>query len=222
MGSEWVIFFSAFFIVLAIVASLFALRTIRKERQKRENQPIETLPAMFLGTNYPFDSQSSQETKGDIVTFRLNDQRIMSFKVKPSVKQLYQKGESGHLSFQGPEFVAFIVTGKNQDPEADSSFVSKEPEASGVMVYGEARGLGLSIPSLKPLHFSQQDLQRLIDDLKEDDSDWFLVIQNDRGESLQIERENDLIRKCTLWKEGVESATELSHKDLTRQVRQLF
>jgi len=191
---------------LGIVASVIVM--VVKRRRKQKNEPILTVPATFIGAhsevrylNENYSSQTVIETAANRSTsyyakFRLTSNKKMVFSVKKKVALSYNDGDTGHLTYQGNRFTSFIVTGKETLPR-ETYFSSRIRNHPWCFLYGEAKSLNININSDKAQKCDQEDLKRLIADLPEDKSDWFFVIENERGDQLQLEREATMKVLCT-------------------------
>jgi hypothetical protein len=219
-------------IMISVGAIVLAIVIMNRNRRADSARPIETIPAMFLETTSEhryLNDQSSKmvvdRSKSGIVEhyviFKMNTDKKIAFKVKRNIALAYRKGETGHLTFQGSRFIAFVATGKEM--LVDENFFSMRKRLPPlVWLYGEAREIGLSIPSDNPFQSDQMDLQKLVKDLEDDDSDWFFVITNRHNDLLQVERKGQDEVQCTYRKNGNESIIQCQRFELGGMVGKLF
>jgi hypothetical protein len=221
------------FIMISVGAIALAILVMNRNRRAYSTRPVETLPAVFLGADserrYLNDKQSPKtfintSVNGiaeQFVTFKLNTGKLMAFKVRRNIALAYHEGEKGHLTFQGGRFIAFVATGI-ETLDDDNFFPNRKRIPPFVWVYGEAREIGLSIPSDNPFQSDRMDLQKLVKDLEDDKSDWFLVIKNAQNELLQVERKGQDEVQCTYRNNGNESISQCHRDEWGGMVGKLF
>lgn len=219
------------FIFIGIIAGIIGFLVMRKNQINQKNSPIERASVVVIGnyTESRVVGENFQQTvdtakgftdKSYYVRFKTKTRKVLSFKVKPKEWSKYHEGDQGILTYQGYKILSFEP--KNVGIKDIQYFDRAKKEGVTGWIYGEAQGLDLNISSSDPKLFDIKDLELFIKDIKNDESDWFFTIKNDRGIERQFEREgktkiretalmndassvypmSELLKKIKAWLEG--------------------
>lgn len=187
------------FIFVGLIAGVIGFLVMQKNQRNQKNSPIERASVIVIG-NYAesrlvgenfqqtVDSARGFTDKSYYVRFRTKTRKILSFKVRPKEWYKYHEGDQGILTYQGYKIISFEA--KNVGIKDLAYFDRSKKEGKTGWIYGEATGLDLSIPSTEPKLFDIKDLELFIKDVKNDESDWFFTIKNDKGVEKQFERDS--------------------------------
>ncbi|TNF09893.1 MAG: DUF2500 family protein, partial [Bacillota bacterium] len=201
------------FIFVGLIAGFIGFLVMRKNQVNQKNSPIEQTAVVVIG-NYTESrvlGENFQQTvdtvrgftdKSYYVRFKTKTRKILSFKVKPKAWYKYHEGDQGILTYQGYKILKFEP--KNLGIKDINYFDRTNKEGVTGWIYGESKGLDISIPSSEAKLFDTKDLELFIKDIKNDESDWFFTIKNYNGEERQYEREGKTrIRETKLLNDDV-------------------
>ncbi|MBU1143774.1 MAG: DUF2500 domain-containing protein [Firmicutes bacterium] len=186
------------FIFVGIIAGVIGFLVMRKNQVNQKNSPIEQTAVVVIGnyTESRIVGENFQQTvdtvrgftdKSYYVRFRTKTRKVLSFKVKPKAWYKYHEGDQGILTYQGYKILSFEP--KQLGIKDIHYFDCVKKEGITGWIYGEAQGLDLSISSSDAKLFDMRDLELFIKDIKNDESDWFFTIKNNKGDERQYEKE---------------------------------
>ncbi|RJX24592.1 MAG: DUF2500 family protein [Acholeplasma sp.] len=219
------------FIFVGLIAGIIGFLVMRKNQVNQKNSPIERASVVVLG-NYAesrmvnenfqqtVDTAQAFTDKSYYVRFKTKTKKILSFQVKKKDWLKYHEGDQGILTYQGYKIIDFEP--KNVGIKDINYFDRVKKEGKTGWIYGEAQALDLHISSSEPKLFDIKDLELFIKDVKNDESDWFFTIKNNKGIERQYEREgktriretklindesmtypmNELLKNIKVWIEG--------------------
>lgn len=186
------------FIFVGIIGGTIGFLVMRKNQVNQKNSPIERVSVVVIGnfTESRVVGENFQQTvdtargftdKSYYVRFKTKTKKVLSFKVKPKEWYKYHEGDQGILTYQGYKIISFEP--KDVGIKEIQYFDRTKKEGKTGWIYGEAQALDLHIASDEPKLFDMKDLELFIKDVKNDPSDWFFTIKNDKGIERQYERE---------------------------------
>jgi hypothetical protein len=205
-----IVIIATVFVIIGIITGVIALAVVLKNKKVQRLAPVETVTATVLGafsqidqsnqnyTSGTVDSTGANETKEYSVAFSLTDGQKMTFRMKKKAALALHDGDRGQLTFKGYKFIDFVVTEKTNMKVKLPFFVKGINKMSSVKFYGESKHLGVAVASRQAIDCDLSDIQRLIQRLPEDKTDWFFVLKRKDGTKLQAEKESDGQIKCTI------------------------
>lgn len=187
------------FVFIGLIAVFVVFFVMQSNQKKQKNAPVERVQvkvgsayteSKVMNQNFTSDSVDSAggyEQKGYYIQFRTKQNKKLTFRLKKKDWLKYHDGDEGMLTYQGYKIISFEPMTTMVE---DGYFMQNKTENSSRFIYGEAQGLGFSVSSTAPVKFELAELKRFIQDLKDDQSDWFFTIKT-RSELRQFEKESD-------------------------------
>ena len=187
------------FVFIGLIAVFVGFFVMQSNQKKQKNTPVERVQvkvgsayteSKVMNQNFTsssVDSAGGYEQKGYYIQFRTKQNKKLTFRLKKKDWLKYHDGDEGMLTYQGYKIISFEPMTTMVE---DGYFMQNKTENSSRFIYGEAQGLGFSVPSTAPVKFELAELKRFIQDLKDDQSDWFFTIKT-RSELRQFEKESD-------------------------------
>lgn len=187
------------FVFIGLIAVFVGFFVMQSNQKKQKNAPIERVQvkvgsayteSKVMNQNFTsgsVDSAGGYEQKGYYVQFRTKQNKKLTFRLKKKDWLKYHDGDEGMLTYQGYKIITFEPMTITVE---DGYFMQNKPDNTTRFIYGEAQGLGFSASSTVPVKFELAELKRFIQDLKDDQSDWFFTIKT-RSELRQYEKESD-------------------------------
>lgn len=179
--------FVAVFIVMkmgnkgtVVTTQATVIRTYTDERYVNENFTSRTV-----------DSSSNNFVKSYMVEFRIKGGKSVYLKSKKKVWLQIHDGDKGELVYRNQKMIGFIP--KEKVIIIDDEIMTTKEKKIGLicMIYGEAKDSEFCYESNQQLEVNLLDVKKLIKQLKYDETDWFFVLSNEKGDQLQIERAPD-------------------------------
>ncbi len=187
------------FVFIGLIAVFVGFFVMQNNQKKQKNAPVERVQikvgsvyteSKVMNQNFTsgsVDSAGGYEQKGYYIQFRTKQNKKLTFRLKKKDWLKYHDGDEGMLTYQGYKIISFEPMTTMVE---DGYFMQNKTENSSRFIYGEAQGLGFSVSSTAPVKFELAELKRFIQDLKDDQSDWFFTIKT-RSELRQFEKESD-------------------------------
>lgn len=187
------------FVFIGLIAVFVGFFVMQSNQKKQKNAPVERVQvkvgsayteSKVMNQNFTsgsVDSAGGYEQKGYYIQFRTKQNKKLTFRLKKKDWLKYHDGDEGMLTYQGYKIISFEPMTTMVE---DGYFMQNKTENSSRFIYGEAQGLGFSVSSTAPVKFELAELKRFIQDLKDDQSDWFFTIKT-RSELRQFEKESD-------------------------------
>lgn len=187
------------FVFIGLIAVFVGFFVMQSNQKKQKNTPVERVQvkvgsayteSKVMNQNFTsgsVDSAGGYEQKGYYIQFRTKQNKKLTFRLKKKDWLKYHDGDEGMLTYQGYKIINFEPMTTMVE---DGYFMQNKTENSSRFIYGEAQGLGFSVSSTAPVKFELAELKRFIQDLKDDQSDWFFTIKT-RSELRQFEKESD-------------------------------
>lgn len=187
------------FVFIGLIAVFVGFFVMQSNQKKLKNTPVERVQvkvgsayteSKVMNQNFTsgsVDSAGGYEQKGYYIQFRTKQNKKLTFRLKKKDWLKYHDGDEGMLTYQGYKIISFEPMTTMVE---DGYFMQNKTENSSRFIYGEAQGLGFSVSSTAPVKFELAELKRFIQDLKDDQSDWFFTIKT-RSELRQFEKESD-------------------------------
>ncbi|MCV2231326.1 DUF2500 domain-containing protein [Acholeplasma manati] len=187
------------FVFIGLIAVFVGFFVMQSNQKKQKNAPVERVQvkvgsayteSKVMNQNFTsgsVDSAGGYEQKGYYIQFRTKQNKKLTFRLKKKDWLKYHDGDEGMLTYQGYKIIGFEPITSTIE---DGYFMHNKPENTTRFIYGEAQGLGFSVSSTAPVKFELAELKRFIQDLKDDQSDWFFTIKT-RSELRQYEKESD-------------------------------
>lgn len=200
------------FVFIGLIAVFVGFFVMQSNQKKQKNAPVERVQvkvgsayteSKVMNQNFTsgsVDSAGGYEQKGYYIQFRTKQNKKLTFRLKKKDWLKYHDGDEGMLTYQGYKIIGFEPITSTIE---EGYFTQNKPDNTTRFIYGEAQGLNFSVPSTDPVKFEIAELKRFIQDIKDDQSDWFFTINHDSA-LRQYEKESDTTIKETNLQTGEE------------------
>ena len=173
-----------------------------------------------FSTNTVDSFHSSPHTRY-FIELKVKGMKKFSLRVKK--KDFYQLHELdyGAFTYKGTQLISYFL-GEFSEKIEKVYFVNRENETYDVTIYGEALGLNFSVASDQKVGAKLSEMSEFIRDLLKDESDWFFSLVNQKGVTVQIEREDKQHIRETRITAQHEEKQRYENKELLSKITTFF
>jgi len=186
---------------VTVISLVVAVYVMTNQKRRNELSPMISTTATLLGKDVVAKDESERVY---VIDVKLRSGKKRSFEVAKKVWMHMHEGDQGILTFKGSDLIDFVI--KKSLYHEDKSFFKNNVKTEPVLYfYGEAKELGLSVFSDRKVEIDMLDIEFLLKEIKEDQSDWFFSITTKDHRTLQVERFSKEEVKVTEWIDQKES-----------------